>query len=255
MRLKDKVAIITGGGQGIGRIFALRFAQEGANVAIADINLDNAQMVSKEIVDCNGKALPIFADVSKEDSTLEMAKITVERFGHLDILVNNAAYYYGLKRIPWNAWSIDDWNRLWAVNVVGVWQCIKATVPYMIKRGTGKIINVTSSVVYTGQPFILPYNCSKGAVAAMTRALANELGQYNINVNSIAPGFTLTDASNTAYPPEEIEQRKENIRNSRSIKRDEQPNDLAGTAVFLASNDSDFITGTSIPVNGGEVML
>jgi len=255
MKLKDKVAIITGGGQGIGRIFALRFAEEGANVVIADINLDNAQKVAREIETMGKRAIPLFTDVSKEESTIEMAKITFDRFGQLDILVNNAAYYYGLKRIPWNSWSIDDWNKLWSVNVVGVWQCVKATVPYMTKQGRGKIINITSSVVYTGQTMVLPYNCSKGAVAAMTRALAKELGQYNINVNSIAPGFTLTDASNTAYSAEEIEQRKENIRNSRIIKRDEQPNDLAGTAVFLASDDSDFITGTSIPVNGGEVML
>jgi len=255
MKLLNKVAIITGGGQGIGRIFALRFAQEGANVVIADINLDSAQRVAKEIETSGGKALPLFTDVSKEDSTLEMAVETVDRFGRLDILVNNAAFYYGLKRVPWNAWSIDDWNKLWAVNVVGIWQCIKATVPYMLKQGKGKIINITSSVVYTGQPFLLPYNCSKGAVVAMTRALAKELGQYNININSIAPGFTLSEASNIAYPADEIEQRKEMIRNMRSIKRDELPDDLAGAAVFLASDDSDFITGAAIPVNGGEVML
>lgn len=255
MKLENKVAIITGGGQGIGRIYAQRFAQEGAKVVIADIVLDNAQRVAKEIEANGGQALPLYTDVASEASTMEMARETVARFGGLDILLNNAAFYYGLRRVPWDAWSLDEWNKQWAVNVVGTWLCIKAAVPYMIKQGKGKIINVTSSVVYTGQPLMLPYNCSKGAVAAMTKALAKELGPHNICVNSIAPGFTLSEASGIAYPAAEMEKRKEIIRNARCIKRDELPEDLAGVAVFLASEDSDFTTGGVIPVDGGHVML
>ena len=255
MKLENKVAIITGGGQGIGRSYAHRFAQEGAKIVIADIVLDNAQRVTKEIEANGGQALPLYTDVASEASTMEMARETVARFGRLDILLNNAAFYYGLRRVPWDAWSLDEWNKQWAVNVVGIWLCVKAAVPYMIKQGKGKIINVTSSVVYTGQPLMLPYNCSKGAVAAMTRALAKELGPHNICVNSIAPGFTLSEASDVAYPAAEMEKRKEMIRNARCLKRDELPEDLAGAAVFLASEDSDFTTGGTIPVDGGHVML
>jgi NAD(P)-dependent dehydrogenase (short-subunit alcohol dehydrogenase family) len=255
MKLENKVAIITGGGRGIGEIYAKRYAWEGAKVVVADVIIDNAQKVAREIQAEGGQALPLHTDVASETSTLEMAEQTVARFGAIDILVNNAAAYYELRRVPWDEWTSEEWNKQWTVNVVGTWLCIKACVPHMKKRGGGKIINVTSAVIYTGQAFVLPYNCSKGALMTMTRALARELGSHNINVNTISPGWTLTEAGIRACPADEMDKRKEMFRNMRCIKRDQFPEDMAGAAVFLASEDSDFITGTTVPVDGGMVML
>lgn len=252
MRLKDKVAIITGAGQGIGKAYALRFAQEGAKVVIAEINLKNAQAVAKEIMEKGGEALVIKTDVSQEKDTQVMAQKTTKRFGRIDILVNNAAIYYGMGLKPFSFITVAEWDRLFEVNVKGVWLCIRAVVPQMKKQGKGKIINISSGTWLAGVPLVLHYSTSKAAVVGLTRCISKELGEFKINVNCIIPGFTLSEASKTM--PGKPLGMEEGIAYFTALGRSEQPDDLVGTAVFLASEDSDFITGQSINVDGGWVM-
>lgn len=252
MKLKDKVAIVTGGGRGIGRAYSLRFAEEGARVVVADIIAENAQKVVDEIKAKGGEALAIHTDITSEASTKEMAGKAVEQFGKIDILMNNAAIYYGLGMKRWDAWPAEDWDRILKVNVKGVWICLKAVVPYIIKQGKGKIINIASGTVDSGFPALLPYTCSKGAVMAMTKVMARALGRYNINVNCISPGYTMSEAS--LEMPDKAPGGDEAALINRCFRREEQPEDLVGTAVFLASEDSDFLTGQTIAVDGGEAM-
>ncbi len=252
MRLKDKVAIITGGGRGIGRAYALRFAAEGAKVVVADIISDNAQKVAREIVNAGGNSLSLVTDVSSPDDTEKMAKKTVDKFGRIDILLNNAAIFYGLGARKWDSWQPDEWDRILAVNVKGIWLCMKAVVPYMISQSKGKIINISSSTTEKGTAVILPYTCSKGAVSVMTTCMARALGEHNINVNCISPGYTMTPA--TMEWPGRTPEMDESLIKDRCFRRHEQPEDLVGTAVFLASEDSDFITGEIIKVDGGETI-
>ncbi len=250
--LKDKVAIITGGGRGIGRAYALRFAEEGAKVVIAEILLENAQTVAREIEAKGGDVMALHTDVSQEDSTLEMAKKTVERFGRIDILINNAAIYFGLPRKAWQTLTVEEWDRLFAVNVKGVWLSCKAVAPYMQQQGKGKIVNIASGTASgtAGATLRLHYATSKGAVITMTRLLARDLGEHNICVNCIAPGLTMTEASQSS-PDSNAPTRLTGTTAARCIKREEQPEDLVGAAVFLSSKDSDFITGQILPVDGG----
>ena len=251
MKLQNKVAIVTGGGRGIGRAYSIRFAQEGAKVVVVDKAKENAEKVAKEIESAGGQALAACTDISDEANTVQMAKTTAERFGGIDILMNNAARYAEVAVLPWDSWTVEDWNKAFAVNVIGMWYCVKAVVPYMIKRGKGKIINISSSVVWEGVPNRLPYSCSKGAVLAMTTALAKELGVHNIMVNGIAPGWVPTEAGVGLYTGKKLEDKKHLVLNLRCLKRDESPEDLAGPAVFLASDDSDFVTGQNLTVDGG----
>ena len=251
MKLKDKVAIVTGGGQGIGRAYSLRFSDEGAKVVIADIIFENAQKVAEEIKAKGGETIAVQGDVSSEMSTIELAKKTVESFGRIDILMNNAAIYYGIGARPWNGWTVEDWDRMFAVNVRGSWLCAKAVFPQMKAQGKGKIINIGSAAADAGMDQILAYICSKGAVATLTRGLARALGRYSINVNCILPGFTLSEASKEMLGKGNLDDVQ--IRR-RCLRRAEYPEDLVGTAVFLASEDSDFMTGQAITVDGGDVM-
>ena len=251
--LKDKVAIITGAGRGLGKAFALRFAAEGAKLLLPDISLERAESVAKEINKGGGEAHAMPADISEEKDTQKMAAEVVRRYGRVDILLNNAAMYYGVARRPWDAWTVKDWDRMFEVNVRGTYLCCKAIAPIMVKAGRGKIINIASDVfLLPGAVGLTAYAVSKAAVYGLTQALARALGPSGINVNSIGPGFTATeaslgqDASGAAF---------EGTISGQAIKRREEPSDLPGTAVFLASADSDFITGHFITVNGGHTML
>jgi 3-oxoacyl-[acyl-carrier protein] reductase len=251
MRLRGKVAIVTGGGVGIGKAYSLRLAQEGAKVVIADIAGEAALKTAEEIKASGGEAVAVVTDVSDEKSVIEMAKKAYERFGRIDILVNNAALFTAIERKPWDQVTVEEWDRVMAVNLRGPWLCSKAVFPYMKKQGKGKIINISSSTIFTGGRVggLIHYVTSKGGVMAFTRALAREVGEYNINVNTITPGFTVSENVAKIYPLE--------VRNSliktRCLKREEKPEDLTGTVVFLASDDSDFITGQIINVDGGDV--
>jgi 3-oxoacyl-[acyl-carrier protein] reductase len=251
--LQDKVAIITGAGRGIGKAFAMRFAQEGAKILIPDISLERAEDTAREIKAKGGEAAAILTDISDEKSTQNMAEKVIRLYGKADILINNAAIWYGLNITPWDLWKPEDWDRIFSVNVKGSWLCCKAIAPLMAKQKKGKIINIASNVarVPASQVF-LPYACSKGAVYTLTQALARALGSSGINVNAIAPGYTASEAS---LNQRDSEATFKLATGEQSIQRPEQPADLVDTAVFLASPGSDFISGQTIYVDGGTVML
>lgn len=251
--LKNKVAIITGAGRGLGKAFALRYAQEGATLLLADINLKNAEQVAKEIKTKGGKAEAVLTNVSDEESTVKMAEKAMQIYGRVDILLNNAGIWQGVEAVPWDTWKVEDWNRILSVNLIGVWLCCKSVAPYMVKAGSGKIVNIASVVPKVpAARFFLPYACSKGAVYTLTHALARSLGPSGINVNAIAPGLTATEASLSKANIDEI---YKGALSEASIARREQPEDLLGTAVFLASAESEFITGQIIYIDGGTVMF
>ena len=251
--LKDKVAIITGAGRGLGKAFALRFAAEGAKLLLPDISLERAESTVKEVKAKGGEAAAVLADISSEKDTQKMASEVMRLYGRVDILLNNAAIYYGVQSRPWDAWSIEEWDRMFEVNVRGTWLCCKAIAPLMVKAGKGKIINIASDVFkVTGGFNFLPYACSKSAVYTLTQCLARALGPSGINVNSIAPGYTATEAS--LGQSSSAGTFKATLE-AQAIKRREEPSDLPGAAVFLASADSDFVTGQYIVVNGGSVMV
>jgi NAD(P)-dependent dehydrogenase (short-subunit alcohol dehydrogenase family) len=256
MRLKDKVAIVTGGADGIGAAYCRGFASEGAKIVIADVKLESAQQALEEYKREGVEALGIQMDVSNVNETLRLAKKTVDRFGRIDVLVNNAALMRVAKisrNVPFYELDLNEWDRAMAVNVKGPFLCARAVFPYMKEQGGGKIINISSGNFFRGGGSVKypHYVASKGAVIGLTRALARELGEYNINVNCICPGYVLTNWGTDPYRIEfgKLEAAK------RCLKRDEYPEDLIGTAIFLASSDSDFITGQTIVVDGGEVML
>jgi len=250
MRLKDKVAIVTGGARGLGKAYAMRLSEEGARVAVTDI-LDPSQ-VKAEIEGRGGEAIALYADVSDEKSVDEAVRKTLERFGKIDILVNNAGIFADINIKPFHEIPLAEWDKIIRVNLTGIFLCCKAVYPQMKKQGKGKIINISSSVFYSGVPYFLHYVTSKGAIIALTRALAREVGDDNISVNSIAPGFTMSEA--VEGNPKFSEQAREIAIASRCFKRAQRSEDLLGTLVLLASDESDFITGQTIVVDGGMVL-
>jgi NAD(P)-dependent dehydrogenase (short-subunit alcohol dehydrogenase family) len=253
MQLKDKIAIITGSARGMGKEFALRFVREGAKVTVCDI-LD-CELAAREIRSSGGEVLALKTDVTSEKDTEEMARKTVERFGRIDILVNNAALFGNLsiKNFvkPFDQISVDEWDRLMSVNLKGIFLCCKAVVPFMKKQGKGKIINIASTVAYSGSPHFLHYTTSKGGVVSMTRGLAKGLGEFNINVNAVAPGLAMTESALSMTSPGLME----SIMAAQIIKRDTKPAQVAGSVVFLASEDADQITGHILAVNAGEALI
>jgi NAD(P)-dependent dehydrogenase (short-subunit alcohol dehydrogenase family) len=239
-KLKGKVAIVTGGATGIGKAIAARLARDGAKVVVADL-----QKAS------NG-ALNLQVDVSREDQVERMAAETVKALGRIDILVNNAAIFSTLELRPFESIPVDEFRKVMEVNIMGVWLCCRACAPHMREGGYGRIINLASGAPLKGVPLFLHYISSKGAVIAMTRGLARELGKDGITVNSLAPGFTLSE--NVAKQAEHVQQ-GERTRLTRAIQRDETPEDLVGTASFLASEDAAFLTGQTLVVDGGSAMI
>jgi len=251
--LKDKVAIVTGAGRGMGKAFALEFAEEGAKLLLPDINLKGAESVAREIRAKGGKAVAMEADISKQEDTRKMAEEVIQQYGRVDILVNNAAIWYGVDPRPWDAWTVEEWDQMFDVNARGTWLVCKAIVPLMIKQKKGKIINMASIVdrVPAAQLY-LPYACTKGAIGVITHALARTLGPSGINVNAVAPGYVATEASLAQRDSEKI---FEIAIGEQSIQKRLQPSDIVGTVVFLASENSDLISGQIIYVDGGTVML
>src|SRR5438477_4560927 len=251
MRLGGKVAIVTGAGSGIGKALATRLGKDGAAVVIADLR--NHDVAAGEIAKVTGaKTLGLKVDVSVESDVERMAAETVKAFGRIDILVNNAAIFSALELRAFERIDADEWRKVMEVNTLGVFLCCRACVPYMRAAGGGRIINLASGAPLKGVPLFLHYIASKGAVIAMTRGLARELGPHGITGNALAPGFTLSE--NVAKIEQHVRQ-GENTRRTRAIQRDEKPEDLVGAVSFLASEDAAFMTGQTIVVDGGSAML
>ncbi len=245
--LEGKTIIVTGGATGIGQAFALTSAAHGAKVMVADMN--PADETLDLIRSHGGEAEYVKTDVSDEASAKAMAKATQDWSGRVDGLINNAAYFREVKLTPFEEISSEIWDRIFDVNVKGIWQCCKGVMPAMRESGGGSIINISSVVAVAGQPGYLHYVATKGAVLSMTKGLAKECGKDNVRVNTIAPGFVITDA--TKDRPIEWQQ---SFLKARAISREERPTDLAGTAVYLMSELSAFVSGQTIVVDGGHIM-
>ena len=233
--LEGKVAIVTGGAQGIGAAIAAGLAAEGAEVVIADLEPPEGG---------------IRADVSSEDDVSQMVEEALERNGRIDILVNNAGLYASLEMRPFTEIPLEEWNRVMEVNVASMFLTSRAVVPVMREQGGGKIVNISSGTPFRGVPFLLHYVTSKGAIVAFTRALAKELGRDSIHVNCVAPGFTMSDGVKSH--PEVVEKLRDVSVASRTIQRDQVPEDVVGAVVFLCTPAADFITGQTMVIDGGQ---
>jgi 3-oxoacyl-[acyl-carrier protein] reductase len=252
MRLKDKVAVITGAAHGIGRAYARRFAEEGAHVVVADIDADGGQGTAKAINDGGFSAWARTTDVRDFANVQGLVRETVVRYGRIDILLNNAAIYVTqrLWKGPVEELEIAEWDRVIEVNLKGVFLCCKAVIPIMKQQKSGKIINIASGTFFSGSGNMPHYTTAKGGVVALTRVLARQLGDWSINVNCMTPGSTMSEDNVTA----DILARREGSVDKRAFKRVETPADVVGTALFLASSDSDFVTGQLLVVEGGGIM-
>ena len=248
MRLTDKVAVITGGAKGIGFAYSQRFIAEGARVVIADIAdpVDAAEKLA--LAD---RALGVHTDVSDVRSVRAMVDETLRRFGRVDVLVNNAAVFASLKPQRFDDISEAEWDRVMSVNVKGMWNCVRAVIPAMRAQGGGRIVNIASAIVAKGTAFLLHYVASKGAVIAMTRALARELGPENITVNAVAPGLILSDT--VQDNPDITNFQSAAVMQARALSRDAFPEDVEGAVLFLACDDSAFMSGQTLVVDGGSV--
>ena len=249
-RLSGKVAIVTGAAQGIGASYAIAMAAEGAKVVVSDL-MESTETLA-EIKKSGGDAIDCPADVSSPESVAAMAARAVEVFGGIDILVNNAALFGKLVDKPFTEIDSTEWDNVMAVNVRGSLECIKAVFPTMRDNNYGKIINIASGTVFKGAPHLLHYVTSKGAIIAMTRSLSRELGEYNICINALAPGLTMSEnvAAGSNYNADKLNANMV----TRALKRLQEPRDLVGAVLFLASSDSDFMTGQTMVVDGGSVM-
>ncbi len=248
--LDRSVALITGAGGGLGRAFAQAFSKAGASVIAADINFEAADETADLLHGQGGAAIAVRADVSDQKSVSEMARAALEKFGKIDTLINNAAIYAGLQRANFEDIPEAEWDRVMAVNVKGAWLCAKAVAPAMRAARRGVIINISSATVMSGSPQWLHYVTSKGALIAMTRALARELGADNVTVNALAPGFTLTEASFNV-----MENATTYGVDRGAITRAGLPDDITGAAVFLATSAASFITGQTLIIDGGRLFL
>ena len=251
--LKDKVAVITGASRGMGKTFALKFAEEGAKLLLTTTNPERAKITVNEIKAKGAEVAIVEADISHEDAGKKIAEKVMQQYGKVDILVNNAAIWYGVSARPWDAWTVGQWDKMFVVNVRGTWVVCKAIAPLMVKQKKGKIINIASNVarVPAAQLF-LPYACTKGAVYILTHALARALGPSGINVNAIAPGYVATEASLSQPDSDKI---FEIATGEQSIHQRLQPTDPVGAVLFLASSASDMISGQIIYIDGGTVMI
>ena len=252
MKQKGRTAIVTGAGHGIGKALATRLAQDGANIVVADVK--NHEAAAAEIAKSTGaRTLGIRVDVSSIEDTERMAAETIKTFGSIDVLVNNAAMFSVLRLRRFEEIPPDEWKRLMEINIMGVGLCCRAVSQQMRKQKRGRIINLASGAPLKGVPLFLHYIASKGAVIAMTRGLAREMGRDGITVNALAPGFTLSE--NVLASEEHVSLSSSAAVTGRAIPRDEKPEDLVGAVSFLASDDAEFMTGQTVVVDGGSAMV
>lgn len=251
-RLEGRVAIVTGAGHGIGKAYATRLATEGAKVVIAELDEKAAHAVAEELNSQGFEALAVRTDVSDPASIERMVSATIEKFGRIDVLVNNAAVFatVPMSRSPFDQISVAEWDLMMGVNVKGTWLASCAVIPQMRKQGYGKIINVSSGTALKGSPSRIHYVTSKAGILGFTKTLANEVGKDNICVNCVAPGSTLSEES----PDQGVLQMRNDAIHTRALKRVQTPEDLTGAVVFFASADSDFITGQTLVVDGGSCL-
>jgi NAD(P)-dependent dehydrogenase (short-subunit alcohol dehydrogenase family) len=242
--LEGRVAIVTGAAQGIGSAIAKGLAAEGAQIVVAD--LDRAEEAAAEFDAGVGLAV----DVADEAQVEQMAREVAERCGRIDILVNNAGLYASLQMRPFTEIPVDEWRRVMDVNVLSMFLTCRAVVPHMRGQGGGRIVNISSGTPFRGVPFLLHYVTSKGAIVALTRALARELGPDDVLVNCVAPGFTMSDG--VREHPEVIEALREVSIAARTLKRDQEPDDIVGAVVFLCGPGAGFVTGQTIVIDGGQ---
>ncbi|MCH9010840.1 MAG: glucose 1-dehydrogenase [Chloroflexi bacterium] len=250
MRLENKVAIVTGGAAGIGRAICELFAQEGAKIVVADIDVGGGEETVKKIRDSQGESLFVRTDVSVESDVQAMVEAAKAAYGTVDVLVNDAAaFVFGEVQDVTDA----DWQRVFGVNVIGQAYCVKHVLPVMKEAGGGAIVNIASVSGYIAQPAFIPYNASKGAVMQLTRCLALDLAPYNIRVNCVCPGSVLTQATelHRKFVGEDRETFLAEAASSNFMKRNADPREIACGALFLASDEASFVTGTPLVMDGG----
>ncbi len=252
MRLQNKVTVITGAAHGIGKAYARRFAEEGAHVVIADIDAETGQSVAQALCQAGLSAWARTTDVRSYSDVEGLMRDTVNRFGRIDVLLNNAAIYVTQKlwKGPVDELPLEEWERVLEVNLKGVFLCCRAVIPIMKRQRSGKIINIASGTFFSGSGDMPHYTASKGGVVALTRVMARQLGPWGINVNCMTPGSTMSEEVVT----DEVRRRRESSAAQRCFQRIELPEDIVGTALFLASSDSDFMTGQLLVVEGGGIM-
>jgi NAD(P)-dependent dehydrogenase (short-subunit alcohol dehydrogenase family) len=250
MRLKDRVAIVTGGATGIGLAIARRLAEEGAAVVIADIK--GAAQAAAGLSEANRQVVPIETDVASEDGVTRLVSGTIDRLGRIDILVNNAAVSASLALTPFEKLTVAEWRHVLDVNTIGTFLCCRAVAPHMRARKSGRIVNIASGTAFKGAPFLLHYVASKGAVISMTRSLARELGSDNVTVNAVSPGYTLSEGN--LDNPDFLAAHRQAAIAGRVLQRDAYPDDLVGAVAFLTSDDAAFMSGQILAVDGGSVM-
>jgi len=252
MNFTDKVVIITGAARGLGQEYARQFARLGASVAVNDLR-DCSETLT--VIEQEGaKGLATKTDVTSADSTADMANSVVEKFGRIDVLVNNAALYGSLTFAPFDRLDEQEWDAAMNVNVKGIWQCCKAVLPAMKKQNSGSIINISSLAATYGMPNGLHYTASKAAVIGATRGLARELGRYEIRVNAVAPNVVNTDATGEVFQDKK-DKVLEVTMSQQAIRRPLETEDIVGAVLFLASDHSKLTTGQTIMVDGGTVFL
>ena len=249
--LAERVCIVTGAARGIGQEFALHFAELGARVVAADrLSCDRT---IRRIEEASGQAVGATGDVTSASDAAAIVETALDAFGSVDVLVNNAALYGGISIRGFEDIPEDEWDRVMSVNVKGVWQMCRAVAPPMRLQGGGRIINISSNVVFMGKPGFLHYVASKGAVWALTGALSREFAGSGVTVNALAPGYTTTEATRSMAAPEVVSALEAEIMQSQSMKRLMEPSDLVGAAAFLASDAAEQITGQTITVDGGTI--
>jgi 3-oxoacyl-[acyl-carrier protein] reductase len=248
--LTDRTVIVTGGGRGIGKVYAQEFAKAGARVVAADIDAAASKSVGEALAAEGLEAVGLGVDIADEPSVLAMAKSALERFGAIDVLINNASLMSVLPRRSWLEIPVDEWDRVMALNLRGMFLSCRAVFPAMKTQGRGKIVNISSSRFFEGSPNRLHYTTSKAGVVGFTRALAREVGEFGITVNAVAPGLTASDTQVASTSDNYLAARS----SGRAIDRVQVPEDLVGAVMFLSSPASDFMTGQTLLVDGGKMM-